>query len=186
MLSVLLKHLGNATTIVSAFGLREGLLYGALDVECRAQDPLIVATRDEGKVFGRFPEHGDLLDQWIAPLFDRHIPAMARLRHAACHLSDVGWRANPEFRAERGVEIALHGNWVAIEASGRAMVAQALFTGLGGGLTAPDPLAQLATAEELQAAVAWGLAIRLGQRMSGGLAGRCSGRASPTRGRRWC
>jgi exopolyphosphatase/guanosine-5'-triphosphate,3'-diphosphate pyrophosphatase len=171
LLSALLKHLGSSTTIVSAFGLREGLLYGALGPECRALDPLIVATREEGQRHGRFPEHGDLLDRWIAPLFDRDTPAMARLRHAACHLSDVGWRANPEFRAERGVEIALHGNWVAIDARGRALIAQALFTSLGGGTNAPAPLAVLAPPADLKRAVAWGLAMRLGQRLSGGLAG---------------
>ena len=104
-----------------------------LDEATRGLDPLIVAAREEGRLLGRFPEHGDLLDRWIAPLFADEAPAVARLRHVACLLADVGWRANPEFRAERGVEIALHGNWVAIEASGRAMVAQALFTGLGGG-----------------------------------------------------
>lgn len=171
LLSALLKHLGSSTTIVSAFGLREGLLYGALAPACRDQDPLIVATRDEGRRHGRFPEHGDLLDRWIAPLFDRDTPEMARLRHAACHLSDVGWRANPEFRAERGVEIALHGNWVAIDARGRALMAQALFTSLGGGTNAPAPLAILAPATDLKRAVSWGLAMRLGQRLSGGLAG---------------
>ena len=171
LLAALLKHLGSSTTIVSAFGLREGLLYGALAPQCRALDPLIVATRDEGRRHGRFPEHGDLLDRWIAPLFDRDSPAMARLRHAACHLSDVGWRANPEFRAERGVEIALHGNWVAIDARGRALMAQALFTSLGGGINAPAPLAVLAPPADLKRAVAWGLAMRLGQRLSGGLAG---------------
>ncbi|WP_375395838.1 Ppx/GppA family phosphatase [uncultured Sphingomonas sp.] len=171
LLAVLLRELGATSTIVSAFGLREGLLFEMLDAPTRALDPLIVAAREEGRLLGRFPEHGDLLDRWIAPLFAHEPPALARLRHVACLLADVGWRANPEFRAERGVEIALHGNWVAIEASGRAMVAQALFTGLGGGPIAPEPLALLATAEELQAAVAWGLAIRLGQRLSGGLAG---------------
>ena len=171
LLSVLLKHLGSETTIVSAFGLREGLLYGALDASTRAEDPLIVATRDEGTRFGRFPEHGDLLDRWIAPLFDRDSPAMARLRQAACHLSDVGWRANPEFRAERGFEIALHGNWVAIDARGRALVAQALFTALGGGADSPAPLPALAPPADLKRAVTWGLAMRLGQRLSGGLAG---------------
>ena len=119
LLAALLKHLRSEETIVSAFGLREGLLYGALDPERRAEDPLIVATRDEGRRHGRFPEHGDLLDAWIAPLFAGDEPAEARLRHAACLLADVGWRANPEFRAERGVEIALHGNWVAIDARGQ-------------------------------------------------------------------
>jgi exopolyphosphatase/guanosine-5'-triphosphate,3'-diphosphate pyrophosphatase len=81
------------------------------------------------------------------------------------------WRANPEFRAERGVEVALHGNWVAIDAHERAMLAQALFTSLGGGAVAPDPLGRLASATDLATARIWGLAIRLGQRLSGGLAG---------------
>lgn len=171
LLSTLLRHLGSRTTIVSAFGLREGLLFQQLSAGERAQDPLIVSARDEGQRLGRFAEHGDLLDGWIAPLFTDEVPALARLRHAACLLADVGWRANPEFRAERGVEIALHGNWVAIDAYGRALVAQALFTSLGGGVNSPAPLAALAPAEALQRAAAWGLAMRLGQRLSGGLAG---------------
>ncbi|WP_242139012.1 Ppx/GppA family phosphatase [Sphingomonas sp. TREG-RG-20F-R18-01] len=171
LLGVLLKHLGTETTIVSAFGLREGLLYGALDPVIRAQDPLIVATRDEGQRHGRFPEHGDLLDSWIRPLFARDTADLARLRLAACLLADVGWRANPEFRAERGVEIALHGNWIAVDARGRALMAQALFTSLGGGTDTPAPLAMLAPAADLKRAVLWGLAMRLGQRMSGGLEG---------------
>ncbi|WP_242095667.1 Ppx/GppA family phosphatase [Sphingomonas sp. CROZ-RG-20F-R02-07] len=171
LLGVLLRQIGSSTTITSAFGLREGLLYGALDEETKRLDPLIVAAREEGRIIGRFPEHGDLLDAWIAPLFAGQPLAVARLRHTACLLADVGWRANPEFRAERGVEVALHGNWVAIEASGRAMLAQALYTSLDGGMTAPDPVGQLASAAELRMASAWGLAMRLGQRLSGGLAG---------------
>ena len=171
LLGVMLRQLGSTTTIVSAFGLREGLLYAGLDAATRTLDPLIVATREEGRLVGRFPEHGDLLAGWIAPLFAREASASARIRHAACLLADVGWRANPEFRAERGVEVALHGNWVAIEAHERAMLAQALFTSLGGGMTSPEPLARLAGPADLATARVWGLAIRLGQRLSGGLAG---------------
>jgi len=170
LLASLLRHLKSERTIVSSFGLREGLLYEALDAETRRQDPLIVATREEGRRLGRFPEHGDLLDRWISPLFE-DAPAMARLRHAACLLADVGWHANPEFRAERGVEIALHGNWVAIDARGRAIVAQALWTSLGGGAGTPPGLDQLASPADLKRAVQWGLAMRLGQRLSGGVAG---------------
>ncbi len=171
VLTLLLRQLGSNGTIVSAYGLREGLLYDEMDAETRAQDPLLVACRDEGRREGRFPEHGDLLDAWLAPLFDRDAPAAARLRHAACQLADVGWRANPEFRAERGVEIALHGNWVGIDAPGRAQIAQTLHTGLGGGALSPDPIPRLATRDAVERATAWGLAIRLGQRLSGGLAG---------------
>lgn len=171
LLAALIKHLQSETTVVSAFGLREGLLYGALDEATQRLDPLIVAARDEGRRAGRFAEHGDLLEQWIAPLFVADDAEAARLRHAACLLADVGWRANPEFRAERGMEIALHGNWVAIDGRGRALVAQALFTSLGGGAESPAPLGALAPHDELARAVDWGLAMRLGQRLSGGLAG---------------
>jgi exopolyphosphatase / guanosine-5'-triphosphate,3'-diphosphate pyrophosphatase len=170
VLGSLLRHLGSETTIVSAFGLREGLLYQRLDEEVRAQDPLIVAAHEEGRRLGRFPEHGDLLNDWIAPLFEDETPAFARLRHAACLLGDVGWLANPEFRAERGMETALHGNWVAIDAHGRAMLGQALFTCFGGGSDSPDPLMRLADPADLERAMQWGLAIRLGQRFSGGVA----------------
>ena len=170
LLGVLIKHLGSRETVASAFGLREGLLYGELTIDQRQEDPLIVAARDEAQRSGRFPEHGDLLDAWIAPLFDDD-PELARLRHAACLLADVGWRANPEFRAERGLEIALHGNWVGIDARGRALLAQALFTSLGGGFESPPPIGQLANLDDLEHAKLWGLAMRLGQRLSGGVAG---------------
>ncbi|WP_066806049.1 Ppx/GppA family phosphatase [Sphingomonas asaccharolytica] len=170
LLAALLRHLKSDRTIVSSFGLREGLLYEALDAETRLQDPLIVATREEGRRLGRFAEHGDLLDRWISPLF-QDAPAMERLRRAACLLADVGWHANPEFRAERGVEIALHGNWVAVDGRGRALIAQALWTSLGGGAGTPEPLNVLAPMQDLRRAAQWGLAMRLGQRLSGGVAG---------------
>ncbi|MGK6319801.1 Ppx/GppA phosphatase family protein [Sphingomonas sp. DT-204] len=170
LLATLLRQLGCATTVASAFGLREGLLFTRLPQAVRREDPLIAAARDEGRRLGRFAEHGDLLDAWIAPLFESEDAELARLRHMACLLADVGWRANPEFRAERGVEVALHGNWVAIDARGRAMVAQALFTCLGGGTESPDPIGRLAPHDELALAVRWGLAMRLGQRLSGGVA----------------
>ncbi len=126
LLAAMGRQLDCATTMISAYGLREGLLYAALPPAVRKQDPLLVAAHDEGVRQGRFVEHGDLLHKWIAPLFPDDAPAEVRLRHAACLLADVGWHANPEFRAERGVEIALHGNWVGIDATGRAIVAQAM------------------------------------------------------------
>ena len=64
---------------------------------------------------------------------------MARLRLAACLLADIAWAAHPDFRAERGIDMALHGNWVAIDAPGRVMLAQALFCNFGGGRELPYP-----------------------------------------------
>ncbi len=169
LLAIVARELGSESLVVSAYGLREGVLHRNLPGDVRDMDPLICATREEGRRVGRFPEHGDLLDRWIAPLFEQESAADARLRHATCLLADIGWRAHPEFRAERGLETALHGNWVGIDARGRAMMAQALFTSFGADGEAPIAMT-LASPEDRQTALRWGLAMRLGQRLSGGVA----------------
>jgi exopolyphosphatase/guanosine-5'-triphosphate,3'-diphosphate pyrophosphatase len=170
LLDALVGVLNPGGLIVSAFGIREGLLFHELPRAERLLDPLIVAAREAGAGLGRFAQHGDLLDAWIAPAFDDD-PRCARLRLAACLLSDIAWAAHPDFRAERGIDMALHGNWVAIDAPGRVMLAQALFCNFGGGRVLPYPdIAALATPAELKRATAWGYAMRLGQRLSGGVA----------------
>lgn len=169
LLSVMKRHLKSSSLIVSAYGLREGLLYEALPDDIRVQDPLLVAAEAEGEAQARFRGHGDRIDKWIAPLFRDDAPSARRIRRAACLLADVGWRANPDFRAERGVEIALHSNWVGITAEERAMLAQALHSHFGGGSSAAPALSRLATAQALGRACLWGLAIRLAQRLSGGV-----------------
>src|SRR3546814_7076431 len=89
---------------LSAWGLREGLLYQQLDPDVQALDPLIEAARAEGDREGRFQGQGEELHQWIAPLFTDEPPELARLRHAACLLADVAWRAHPDFRPDRGLD----------------------------------------------------------------------------------
>lgn len=170
ILSALVDELEPSELIVSSFGIREGLLYDELSREVRRLDPLIEAARDAGRGLSRFGEHGDLLDSWIAPVFD-DAPAEARIRLAACLLADVAWQAHPDFRAERGVEMALHGNWAGVDACGRVAMAQALFSNFGGGRSFPDAkVAALCPPAMLERAYRWGLAMRLGQRLSGGLA----------------
>lgn len=171
LLSVVVRQLKSSELIVSAYGLREGLLFEDLPPAIRAHDPLLVAAEAEGEAQGRFPGHGDMIDRWIAPLFRDDDDVCRRIRRAACLLADVGWRANPDFRAERGVEIGLHSNWVGITASERAMLAQALHSNFGGGTSVPPGIEQLASPALFKRAMQWGLAIRLGQRLSGGVEG---------------
>jgi exopolyphosphatase/guanosine-5'-triphosphate,3'-diphosphate pyrophosphatase len=65
--------------------------------------------------------------------------------------------------------MALHGNWVTVTPSGRVIMAQALASNFGRD-NLPDPaLAQLCKADHLKRAHCWGLAMRLGQRLSGGV-----------------
>jgi exopolyphosphatase / guanosine-5'-triphosphate,3'-diphosphate pyrophosphatase len=171
LLDALAAELGSSELVVSSSGIREGLLFDDLDAEERGRDPLIEAVRDAGAKLGRFREHGALLDRWIAPVFNDDAPEAARLRLAACLLSDIAWTAHPDFRAERGLTFALHGNWVGIDMPGRVMMAQALFANFGGGRRFGEfPFASLCTDEQLARATQWGLAMRLGHRLSGGLA----------------
>ena len=170
VLTALAEELQPSELIVSSFGIREGLLYHDLTPEQRRLDPLIEAARHAGRGLSRFGEHGDLLDSWIAPIFNDP-PELARLRRAACLLADVAWQAHPDFRAERGLEMALHGNWVGVDACERVMIAQALWANFGGGKALPDPaVSALCPPGSLQRSNLWGLAMRLGQRLSGGLA----------------
>jgi exopolyphosphatase/guanosine-5'-triphosphate,3'-diphosphate pyrophosphatase len=67
--------------------------------------------------------------------------------------------------------MALHGNWVGVDGPGRVMMAQALFSNFGGGREFADyDVAGLCSPDELRKASHWGLAMRLGQRLSGGVA----------------
>ncbi|QPQ55665.1 Ppx/GppA family phosphatase [Allosphingosinicella flava] len=171
LLRALSDELEPSHLVLSSFGIREGLLYDRLDPKTRARDPLIDAAREAGRGLGRFEEHGKLLDRWIAGALPEEDPALARLRLASCVLSDIAWRAHPDFRAERGVDMALHGNWVGIDAPGRVMIAQALFCNFAGsGSFAEHYPAELCTPEELERASCWGYAVRLAQRFSGGAA----------------
>jgi exopolyphosphatase / guanosine-5'-triphosphate,3'-diphosphate pyrophosphatase len=168
LLELMVEELEPSQLIVSIYGIREGLLYSKLKPAVRRIDPLIEEAREAGGGEHRFGQHGDLLDAWIAPVFDDQ-PAMRRLRQASCLLADVAWQANPGFRADRGIEMALHGNWVAVNPAGRVIIAQALSANFGRDRLPDVRLAQLCKEEQLSRAHVWGVAMRLGQRLSGGV-----------------
>ncbi|MGB3721574.1 MAG: Ppx/GppA family phosphatase [Pacificimonas sp.] len=172
LLRAVMKKLGSSHAIVSAYGIREGVFFEKLAPEIAARDPLIAAARNEGEAQGRFPQHAGALMKWMSGLFPDEDKSESRLRRVAAELSDVAWRAHPEFRAERALETALYGNWVGINARERALLAAALFALYGGGVTEKkrEALSRLAPFEELDRATGWGLALRLGQRLTGGTA----------------
>ncbi len=157
-----------AEVVVSSFGLREGLLFRDLDAATRAQDPLIAAALEVGDRLGRFGDHGATIDAWIDPLFPDDDPPARRLRLAACLMSDFAWNAHPDFRAERAVDLALHGNWVGIDAHGRAVLGRTLCAAFGGDKGFDKQVGALLDAREEERCSAWGRAIRLAQRLSAG------------------
>ncbi|MDQ3471009.1 MAG: Ppx/GppA family phosphatase, partial [Pseudomonadota bacterium] len=168
LLAMLVEELRPARIMVSAFGIREGLLYSALSAKQRSFDPLTAAAREMSNADRRVETLGDSLDAWIAGGFE-DTAALLPIRLAACLLAHLAWQANPEFRADRAVEQALHANWVGIDGCGRVMMAQALSSAFGRDKL-PDPrLAELCKPRDLLRARQWGLAIRTAQRLSGGI-----------------
>jgi len=95
--------------VISALGVREGLLYSMLDAEEREKDPLIAAASELNVLRSRSPAHGEELIAWT----DRFMASSGldesaeerRLRHVACLLADIGWRAHPDYRGEQSLNI---------------------------------------------------------------------------------
>ncbi|MEQ1688606.1 MAG: Ppx/GppA family phosphatase [Sphingopyxis sp.] len=168
LLVPLVAQLQSSELIVSASGLREGLLFQDLPSDVRALDPLLVAAEVEGRRFARFAPIGAAINDWIAPLFQGDAPADSRLRLAACHLCEAAVSANPDFRAERAAEMALHGAWLGIDMAGRQVLAQALSVSAGG---AGRQFSDASLDTRMTRAWQWGLAMRLALRLSGGAAG---------------
>lgn len=159
--------------VFSAFGLREGLLYRQMPEAVRRLDPLIETARTMGARLGRFAEHGGELTAWTTPLFQTETPVDARLRHATSHLSDIGWRGHPDYRAQQIFFELLRGHFVGVDHRGRAMIALAMYHRYDGEPDAGVVRQAGALLDEVDAtyARALGLALRLGHTLSGGTPG---------------
>jgi exopolyphosphatase / guanosine-5'-triphosphate,3'-diphosphate pyrophosphatase len=153
--------------VVSALGVREGLLYSMLDPEEREADPLIAAAGELNLLRSRSPAHGEELIEWT----DRFIASSGldesgderRLRHAACLLADIGWRAHPDYRGEQSVNIIANAAFVAVDHPGRTFIALAVFfrhVGLVDDELSPR-LRELASTRLLDRARVLGAALRV-------------------------
>jgi exopolyphosphatase / guanosine-5'-triphosphate,3'-diphosphate pyrophosphatase len=119
------------TIVFSTFGVREGLLYEMLPQPERARDGLICAAQSLNKLLSRSSRHAEELIAWTDRLARvvklRETEEDRRLRHAACLLSDIGWRVHPDHRGEETLSLITNGNFGSISHQGRAFVALSVF-----------------------------------------------------------
>lgn len=117
--------------IFSATGVREGLLHEQLDPKMQADDPVIEAARELCILRARSPDHALELIDWTDSLFRclsiEETDNESRLRHAACLLSDIGWRAHPDYRGEQSLNIISNASFVGLDHASRAYLAAAVF-----------------------------------------------------------
>lgn len=163
--------------IISVLGVREGLLYSLLKQKERARDPLIQAAADLNLLRSRSPRHGEELIAWtdcfMASSGIEETVEERRLRHAACLLGDIGWRAHPDYRGEQSMNIIANGAFIAIDHPGRAYLALSVYfrhAGLSEEELSPR-LRELATTRALDRARVLGAAMRVAYILTAGQSG---------------
>jgi exopolyphosphatase / guanosine-5'-triphosphate,3'-diphosphate pyrophosphatase len=163
--------------VVSALGVREGLLYSMLRAKERKKDPLMAAANELNVLRSRSPAHGQELIRWT----DRFMGSSGldetaeerRLRHAACLLADIGWRAHPDYRGEQSLNIIANAAFVGIDHPGRTFIALAVFfrhVGLIDEELSPR-LRELASTRVLDRARVLGAALRVAYLVSASTTG---------------
>jgi exopolyphosphatase / guanosine-5'-triphosphate,3'-diphosphate pyrophosphatase len=119
------------TIVFSTFGVREGLLYSMLPQPERSKDGLICAAQTLNELLSRSARHAEELIDWTDRLARvvkmRETEEDRRLRHAACLLSDIGWRVHPDHRGEETLSLITNGNFGAVSHQGRVFVALSVF-----------------------------------------------------------
>jgi len=164
--------------VFSALGVREGLLYSLLKEKEKQKDALIETAHDLNRLHSRSPRHGEELIGWTDRfMFSSGLDETAeerRLRHAACLLADIGWRAHPDYRGEQSLNIIAHGSFSAIDHPGRACLALSVFY-RHVGLVMDDELSlrlrELASTRMIDRARVLGAALRLAYVVSAAMPG---------------
>ena len=131
VLENLMKETRAARVVLSAHGVREGLLYSLLTPEQQRKDPLLIAAADFNQLRSRSPQYTYELAKWTDALFraadldddeeDR------RLRLAACLLSDISWRAHPDYRGEQSLNMIAHAVLPGVDHAGRVFLALSVY-----------------------------------------------------------
>lgn len=167
-----------AEVVISALGVREGLLYSLMNEESRAEDPLLLAAAELNALRSRSPRHGEELVGWTdaffasSPVLEESADEI-RLRRAACLLSDVSWRAHPDYRGEQSLNMIAHAALAGLDHPGRAYLALSVYF-RHVGISADDAetrILELVSTGQLDRARILGGAMRVGYLLSAAMPG---------------
>ncbi|MEO1329949.1 MAG: Ppx/GppA family phosphatase [Pseudomonadota bacterium] len=173
VLAHLIRRLSPERVTLSAYGLREGVLWEYLSPELRAEDPLIHAARAIEAQRGRMPGFGDELWGWLAPLFPELSPDEARMARAGCLLADSSWEADTAFRSQSCFDLVTRNNFGGIDPPGRVFIGAILLYRYKGGDRAmkAQRARKLLSSEARTLAERIGRGVRLGAMLSGAAPG---------------
>lgn len=173
VLDALIERLGVEKVVISAYGLREGLLLEAMSPEERARDPLIEGCEALTAVRGLSQDLGLALETWLTRAFATLPPVFGDrdsvLTAAACRLADLGARLHPDHRADLAFDQVLRAPIAGMTHAERAFLACVAFARHSSAPVTPEPetVARVLSPERRQRARALGAAVRLGCDLSG-------------------
>jgi exopolyphosphatase / guanosine-5'-triphosphate,3'-diphosphate pyrophosphatase len=162
VLKSVLQRIGVKKIVISAGGVREGILYQELPDDMRSSDPLIEGCRFYAGRLAPDSTFGDAAFDVIEPLFASCGDANARLRFATCLLIDIAAYFHPELRARHAFDEALRAPLVGISHVDRVWMALALYCRYQGRTPSPpqEQTIGLLSWEEQLSATQFGLAMR--------------------------
>lgn len=164
LLQAMLTRLNPDRIVFSSWGLREGLLYDRLPPHGRAQDPLLAGISAFASQRGAPPTLAARMAAWTLDAAPAREHGSERLRLAATTLALAAMQIEPNVRLPQAIDWALHKRWIGVDGKGRAMMAAAIAAN-GNNLDLPERVRALASAEALEEAIRWGLALRLARRL---------------------
>jgi exopolyphosphatase/guanosine-5'-triphosphate,3'-diphosphate pyrophosphatase len=177
VLDQVIKTMKPSEIVMSALGVREGHLYDLLDDNEKERDPLIAACEELAYLRSRSPRHVGELFPWTSSVFAAlgldETDEERRLRHAACLLADIGWRAHPEYRGEQSLNLIAHAAFIGIDHPGRAYLALSNFyrhEGLIDEQLSPR-IRELGSTRIIERARALGATLRVAYLISGAMPG---------------
>ncbi len=176
VLDQLIKRGRPRSVVISANGVREGLLHEQLPQEERRIDPLLQGAQDYNLLRARDPRHAADLIAWVAKLFAsaglHEDAASRRLQDVACLLSDIGWRAHPDYRGEQSLNVIAHAAFNGVDHPGRAFLALAVFHRYAGAKSdtpVASDLRRLLTPRQLERALLLAATFRVAYLLSAGM-----------------
>jgi len=127
VLERLIEAAGVKDVVISAYGLREGLLYSRLPASERSKDPLVDFARASNWRFARVPGHAQEMFDWTRVLFDGESGEAVRIREASAFFADMGWRRHPDDRAVGAFSQVLTAPFAGADHRARALIAASIF-----------------------------------------------------------
>lgn len=165
LLGALVREIEPGSLVFSSWGLREGVLHGALAPGIRASDPLEDGVGAFVETMGVSPEDARRVTTWTAQAAQTRDPAEERLRRCFAMLALAAQAIEPNLRPDTMTNWTLRKRWIGLDASGRAALWSAALANAGGPPPDRTGIAS-AQADLVERARSWGLAVRLCRRFS--------------------